>query len=42
MWYLQNIFISLFFVCAACNPADVASDSAADGGVINEFNIDNI
>lgn len=30
MWYLQDIFISLFFVCAACNPADVTSDSAAD------------
>lgn len=30
MWYLQNIFISLFFVCAACNPADVTSDSVAD------------
>lgn len=30
MWYLQNIFISLFFVCAAWNPTDVTSDSAAD------------
>ena len=42
MWLLQNIFISLFFVCATWNPADSTSDSAADGGIINVFNIDYI
>lgn len=42
MWYLQNIFISLFFVCAALNPADSTSDSVADGGVINELSVDYI
>lgn len=40
--FLQKNFISLFFVCTTCNLADVTSDSAADGGVINEFNVDNI
>lgn len=38
MWYLQKKFISLFFVCTTCIPADVTDNSAGNGGNIQETN----
>ena len=37
--FLQKNFISLFFVCTTCIPADVTDNSAGNGGNIQETNI---
>lgn len=37
--FLQKNFISLFFVCTTCIPADVTDNSASNGGAIKEIDI---
>lgn len=38
-WILQKNFISLFFVCTTCIPADDTDNNASNGGAIQEIDI---